>query len=158
MNKKLVLFLVGCITMVSACNENKAPGSENVTNDTMHRSSTEIANPLAGCYTMITGKDTALLQLDVMDSTIAGKLQYQRFEKDDNTGELTGIIRGSQIIADYIFNSEGRRSVRDVVFLIKGDSLFEGYGEIKMIGDTARFLNPNDLKYLPGAFTKVACK
>ena len=48
-------------------------------------------------------------------------------------------------------------SAREVAFVIKGDSSFEGYGEITAKGDTAKFAHIRQLKYMTVPFVKVDC-
>ena len=38
---------------------------------------------------------------------------------------------------------------------MKGDSLFEGYGEIMVTGDSAKFVDTNQLKFMTDPFVKV---
>ena len=106
---------------------------------------------------MIQGKDTATLDLVVAGLKVSGNLQYRRFEKDNNAGTMSGTLRDSLIRAYYTFQSEGMTSVREVVFLISDSSLLEGYGEIGVKDDTAKFLNLSDLKFLPTPFVKTDC-
>ena len=155
MNK---ISLFTCIIFFISCNDNN---NEKAVTEQDSADSTPVvvkpASTLGGCYLMVQQKDTAMLKFDMLDSTISGKLQYKRFEKDRNDGNVNGILRDNLIIADYTFQSEGRTSVRQVVFSIKADSLFEGYGEIRVVGDTARFVDINNLKFLPAPFVKTDC-
>jgi len=145
--------------LIVSCTNNEdnkaAPVSDSLTNAAAD-SQTDL--PLSGCYSMIQQKDTATLNLIVQDSNLSGSLQYNRFEKDDNVGVIDGVVRDGLIIANYTFQSEGTSSVREVVFSIKGDSLFEGYGEIIVTADTARFVNSSQLKFMTIPFVKVDCK
>jgi hypothetical protein len=40
-------------------------------------------------------------------------------------------MKGDTLLADYFFLSEGTRSIRQVAFLKRGNSLLEGYGNIE---------------------------
>ncbi len=40
-------------------------------------------------------------------------------------------MKGDTIIAEYIFNSEGRSSIREIVLLRKDGKLYEGYGDVE---------------------------
>jgi hypothetical protein len=157
MKKILAVFTSLSISFVSCNNSetNEATSlSDSATND---KAVSKIALS-SGCYSMIQQKDTAILEVDVVvDTNLSGRLQYRRFEKDDNAGVIDGVIRDGLIIADYTFQSEGRSSVRQIVLQIKGDSLFEGYGEIKVNGDTARFVDVSQLKFMTTPFVKVDC-
>lgn len=111
------------------------------------------------CYAYIKGKDTARLTLITTGSISTGELNYKWFEKDKNTGSIEGEMRGDTLIAYYTFNSEGQQSVRQVVFLKKGNQFLEGFGEIEERDGKMQF---KDLKRVdfsnPIVFEKVDCR
>lgn len=148
----LSLSFVSCNN--SGNNNEATPVSDSVTSD----AGVSKAVLSSGCYSMIQQKDTALLNVTVLDTILSGRLQYRRLEKDDNDGVIDGVIRDGFLIANYTFESEGRTSVRQIVFSIKGDSLFEGYGEIIVEGDKARFANTDQLKFMTIPFIKIDCE
>jgi hypothetical protein len=84
-------------------------------------------------------------------------LYYKRFEKDKNEGVFNGVVKDSLIVANYTFASEGVHSVRETAFLINGDLLFEGYGEIMEQGASTKFVNLNKLNFLKNPFIKTSC-
>lgn len=47
--------------------------------------------------------------------------------------------------------------MREVAFSNRNDSLFEGYGELLVKNDTAKFVNISRLKFMEKPFVKVAC-
>lgn len=47
--------------------------------------------------------------------------------------------------------------MREVTFLVRSDSLFEAYEKIVVKCDTAKFVNPGQLKLLGVAFVAGAC-
>jgi hypothetical protein len=83
------------------------------------------------CYANFKNKDKVLISFTVMDSLVTGDLAYRYYEKDENKGTVNGIMRGDTIIAEYTFESEGIMSVREVVFLKKGNTLVEGFGDVE---------------------------
>lgn len=86
---------------------------------------------LRECYQGILGKDTITMNLELRGNEVtSGQLHYNFFEKDDNQGELTGLIVGDTLKAAYTFMSEGAATVREVVFLKKGKNYLEGYGAV----------------------------
>ncbi len=111
------------------------------------------------CYTYIKGKDTARLSLITTGIVSTGELDYKWFEKDKNMGAIEGEMHGDTLIANYTFSSEGKQSVRQVVFLKKGDQFLEGFGDVEEKNGKTQF---KDLKKLdfsqPITFEKVACK
>lgn len=153
--KRLLLI---SIVFIAACNSQTESTSEN-TADTL-KNSTETSVPsLNGCYTSTLKKDTATLKIDENGSAVSGELTYNRFEKDSNKGVFKGEIKDSLIIGDYTFQSEGKSSVRQVVFKISGANLIEGYGDIDVKGDTATFKNISGLNYqMESPFVKTDCQ
>ncbi|MDQ8004744.1 MAG: hypothetical protein REI64_08100 [Pedobacter sp.] len=111
------------------------------------------------CYTYIKGRDTAQLTLITTGVVSTGELNYKWFEKDRNMGSIEGEMRGDTLVANYTFNSEGKKSVRQVVFLKKGDQFLEGFGEVEEKDGKTQF---KDLKRVdfsnPIVFERVACK
>ena len=119
--KKVVLF-VCLITILSACN-NTTPTAQENTPDPNAKNTT--------CYYSVQGKDSAYLKLVSMGTSVAGILNYIPYEKDKNTGTISGELHGDTIIADYKFMSEGMESVRQVVLLKRGHTLVEGFGDVE---------------------------
>ncbi|MBC7615221.1 MAG: hypothetical protein H7202_04070 [Pedobacter sp.] len=111
------------------------------------------------CYTYTKNKDTASLMLIISGRIITGELHYQLFEKDSNKGIIKGEMRGDTLVADYIFNSEGKQSTRQVAFLRKNGKLIEGSGEVTEKNGKVYFRSTSDLKFGDAIeFTKVSCK
>ena len=159
MTKRMMNTLtIAAIVILFACSDDNTTAPDESDDSALNTSIQPVPVTLSGCYSSTTGRDSATLTLEVADSVVTGKLDYNRFEKDDNRGDLRGVIRGNHVVADYTFTSEGKRSVRELILLIKGDSLLEVYGEIVVSGDSARFKNPATIEYMPQAFVKVACK
>jgi hypothetical protein len=77
------------------------------------------------CYEKAIGKDTIQLTLMYQDSIATGKLVYNFFEKDKNTGEFKGIVDQGIIRGKYIFFSEGVESSRPVIFKVTKEQAFE---------------------------------
>lgn len=112
-----------------------------------------------GCYRMIIGQDSALMKLELRGAdSVVGMLQYNRFEKDDNTGLFVGKVDNNKVVGWYNFQSEGVITVRQVIFKIVGDKLAEGYGDVEASSDTAFFSYPQTLNYEEGhPFQKINC-
>lgn len=159
MNKMHLVFAAWVFVLMISCNGSEDTGSGIVTDTvtTNENTATAETRSLSGCYSMIQGKDTATLNINVSDSNVSGKLRYKLFEKDQNDGIINGVLKDDRIVAKYTFQSEGMSSVREVVFSIKNDSLLEGYGETVVKNDTARFVNTTELAFMKNPFIKVAC-
>jgi hypothetical protein len=112
-------FIVLTVLSASCRNENH---TQQVTNtDTTADASS------ASCYSYTSGKDTVALHLTMHGNAISGDLIYNFYEKDRNTGTISGSMHGDTLIADYTFMSEGMESVRKVAFLKTGANLLEGH-------------------------------
>ena len=116
------------------------------------------ATASAACYIMANGKDTATMQMTVSGPAVSGTLMFNLFQKDKNKGEFSGIMQDTLIVGNYTFESEGMTSVREVVFKLKDDQLYEGYGEVIEKDNGVSFTDITKLKYQPVPFTKVRCK
>jgi hypothetical protein len=111
------------------------------------------------CYQSINNKDTVLLDLTVADKAVSGNLQYNFFGKDKNKGTFSGEMRGDTILVNYIFTSEGTTSTRQVIFLKKGNTLVEGYGEMEEKGNKMIFKNINTIDFSKSIVLKqIDCK
>ncbi len=87
------------------------------------------------------------MQLRIDGEELTGFLDYKFAEKDANKGTLAGEMKGDTIIADYTFDSEGLRSVRELVLLKKDGKLYEGYGPVKEDKGKMVFIDRSKLKF-----------
>ena len=113
------------------------------------------------CYSAIIKKDTIAMTLNIKgDQLISGKLSYNFYEKDKSFGTLIGKIKGDTLFADYAFMSEGLATVRQVVFLKKGNAYVEGFGDV--VDDNKGKVTFKDTKQLKFdgniVLSKVDCK
>jgi len=84
------------------------------------------------CYQAVIEKDTITLTVAINDvNQFEGELDYSYYQKDKSFGTLLGNVKGDTIFADYTFQSEGKTSVRELVFLKKdSNTIVEGHGEV----------------------------
>jgi len=128
MKKSVLAIAVALVIMVSCKKEAK----EEVVMPTVQDEMPVEEPAVKECYLAIIKKDTISLNLTVKDSSLEqGELHYNFFEKDKNQGTLSGTFKGDTLFADYTFMSEGKSSVREVVFLKKGNIFIEGYGDVE---------------------------
>jgi thioredoxin-related protein len=160
--RKLILTLIAVSSILAACNSEEKRGD--VTDSSVARpadaSVVEKAEAFSdGCYAYKKNRDTATLTLRVAGEEITGDLRYKLYEKDSNQGTIAGEIKGDTIIAEYDFNSEGVRSIREIVFLKKDGRLYEGSGEVETKGSKVLFKNRASLKFDEGLiFDPANCK
>ena len=151
---KKALFMVLAVTILFACRQKTVVLAGDTDPEEEMLSTTK-----QNCYQYIKGRDTASLNLTVTGKNASGDLAYSWFQKDKNTGTIDGRLHGDTIIANYKFMSEGKESIRQVVFLNQGDKLVEGVGEIKLEGNNTMYQDLSMLNF-DGTIVmrKVPCK
>lgn len=141
---RLFFFLVVSIGVCSSCNNTSE--TKDVT-DAKDNSAATSNTTTTQCYLGLPGKDSIFLQLHIDNDKVSGDLEYKRFQKDRNKGTIEGIFRGDTLLADYAFMSEGIISVREVIFLKKGDVLIEGFGDVEEKNKKMVFKNTGEVKF-----------
>ena len=122
-------------------------------------STTKIPENLDGCYEMIIASDTAFMKIEQNNNTVNGTLKYKRKDKDSNTGNIILNKISNRAEGYYTFESEGKTSVRQIIFKINNNSFAEAYGDIEMKSDTAVYKYPHALNFEEKhSFNKVDCK
>ncbi len=110
------------------------------------------------CYSYVTPRDTVYLHISRKNRNITGDLTYKLYEKDSNQGSLDGRIKGDTLLAEYTFNSEGRSSIREVIFLKKGESYVEGFGPVTEKEGKMTFQDHKNITFINGiTLTKTSC-
>jgi len=112
---------------------------------------------LSSCYESSSSKDTVFLSVFGSSKVITGALNYHYNEKDNNNGTIRGFMHGDTLIADYIFMSEGKASVRQVVFLKQGNDFIEGYGDAEERDGKMVFKDMNTISFTGLALHMVDC-
>jgi uncharacterized protein (UPF0333 family) len=155
--KTTILFMLIAAGMITGCNQ--PPASQSNTNDSTTAVTATVPASSTTCFIKAIGKDTVLLQLVVNDSLVTGQLSYNFYEKDKNTGNITGKIKDNIIRATYHFMSEGQQNVREVTFKLSGNQVFEGVPDSFGKGG-APFFNGSDaaLKFDSVPFETKACE
>ena len=154
-------FLIAVV--IASCNTGTTTkdNMQDLASDTTKNTSTKDNTKfdfLTGCYQNVLNGDTAFLKLNVHEFIVHGTLNYKHALKDSNEGTFSGVIRGEIIVIHYNFQSEGKTSMREIAFKIKGDQLVEGFGDILMKGDSAVFENVASLNFQDAqTFSKIAC-
>lgn len=160
--KQAKLWLLSGL-LVTACNN--GGGKEIAAKDSPTDTVTTTLNTLktadttlSGCYSLISRRDTANLQLDVKGTTANGALSYNIYQKDRNDGSFQGDVSGNILKGWYLFRSEGMMSVREVSWKISGKHLWPGMGDMIQRNDTMLFAHPDQLHYDSSrVFVKVKC-
>jgi hypothetical protein len=123
---KKYLVLITLVAGLISCKNDKEP-AEPVMPDEV-----PVETPVTQeCFEGVTKNDTIRLVVRMKgEAFVDGTLAYHFYEKDSSDGTLAGEIVGDTLYADYTFQSEGKMSVREVVFLRNGKIFTEGYGDL----------------------------
>ena len=152
------LFLFFATFAATSCHQPKQSTETTTVKDTLKLVENKIMIPSSACYSSTNGKDTFKLKVEVFPNVVTGKLSYKFYEKDSNKGEFDGHFYGDTLLADYKFMSEGKLSIRQVIFLIKDGVATEGYGNMEAKEGKMVFKNVKDIIFGKGLIlNKIEC-
>lgn len=145
-------FLAMATGLLGACNsENSdkktADSTELIAEDTTFTATKPAEGNSTECYTYTKNRDTVTMKLNIAGEEYTGELDYRFFEKDKSKGTFAGEMKGDTLIAEYTFDAEGMRSVREVVFLKKDGNLVEGFGDVEEKGAKVMFKDRSKLAF-----------
>lgn len=150
-----------CLLIVlglAACQDSSRP-TDNTQSNTLSAPSLPATAEGPQCYTRITGKDTAFLELNIQGDSVRGKLAYRNFEKDSSEGTVRGTRQGNFIDVQYTFNSEGMTSVRRIIFKQTDDRVYEGLANaFDKEGNPLYDSDRNKIRFDQAAFTPGDCR
>lgn len=154
---KNAAFLLICTLGLVACQSNTDSATTSTPEDPDPLKQQELTEK---CYSYTSNSDTIWLQLtNSGSSAVSGALVYNLHEKDKNTGTISGEMRGDTLFADYTFQSEGSKSVREVAFLKKGNTMVEGYSDVEEQDGRMTFRNRSKLTFgCATVLTETACE
>lgn len=121
---KTASFIIIALALLTSCGSQP----EKTEQQTTTREKVKDEVPMT-CYQYASQGDTVDLKLVHLGDSYSGSLVYLFKEKDRNMGTIQGVMRGDILVADYTFNSEGTKSIRQVAFKKVGNTYVEGYGE-----------------------------
>lgn len=142
MNKLILLLFFIAFTN---CN-NKPKDTKNVSSPIENTESGDSEALLeVGCYTYKGNNSSIIFEITQLNKFVTGNLQYHLAEKDKNIGTFEGVLIDDILLGDYIFESEGSTSKREVIFKIINHQLIEGYGA--MDEDGICFVNTDHVTF-----------
>ena len=153
--KKLIIipFLILAFASCTNSKENKASSEEKPSTAAKEKSSNLLHT---GCYTYNANNNSIKFRVKEVGKKVKGDLSYALNGKDANTGTFTGTLKVNKLIGSYTFNSEGKKSTREVAFLVKNNRLIEGYGPLNETG--TKFKDKEAIKYTSKMpLTKTGC-
>jgi hypothetical protein len=143
--KNIVVLLLVVFFLVS-CKYNDDKISEKTLATTLQK----------GCYVYNENGNIISMEIIKIENEITGNLIYNLRGKDINEGTFVGSVSDDKLIGQYTFSSEGNKSTREVAFLIKGNQLIEGFGELNEPGSA--FKDKNIINYNSNMpLTKMDC-
>ena len=141
-----VAFLIFTVCTFIACTESlntsKPSTNELAQNEKKNKA---LKEQLKGLYSYQGNRSSIIFEITETEDQVFGKLIYSIAEKDKNSGMFSGQLIGNKIIGDYVFQSEGKESTRQVAFALKDKQLIEGYGLMNERGDA--FMDTSKIDY-----------
>ena len=148
--KNKIYFLALIVFIFAACkNQSKTTVEAKLAN--------KITEPFT-CYSYSKDNNNVMMQISIVDNIVKGDLLIEYYQKDKNKGKIIGEMKGDTLYAEYTFKSEGLNSIREVVFLKKGNEFKEGFGDIEEKSGKMVFKNKSTIKFensMP--LTKIKC-
>ncbi|MES2329621.1 MAG: hypothetical protein V4539_08465 [Bacteroidota bacterium] len=118
------LLRLSCVCIVFACCSNPSEAPKETT------TVSAVPSGNTHCYLYNDSSNIISLRATFQNDSISGALTYDIDQKDKNSGTIVGVVQGDLLVADYTFVSEGKSSVRQVVFKKTGSTLTGGVGEM----------------------------
>ena len=141
--KNIALLLVILFSAIQ-CKNKEAEKVENPKIETPVVNEIKLNND---CYVYDANGSKIILEITNSTNEISGNLDYQLKEKDSNKGTFKGTLTNDILLLNYIFQSEGKESSREIAFKVKDNQLIEGFGEIVTEGTNAKFKDVKTLDF-----------
>jgi len=127
MKTRLLILGLSGILIVSCKNNKEEDTTKNQSVVESQQPEDKEEIPVKMCYLYASENDTISLNIEKLEEDISGSLVYMLHEKDINRGEISGTMKGDTLFADYEYMSEGKNSVRPVMFLKRDNQFIEGF-------------------------------
>jgi hypothetical protein len=166
---KLRFLPIAALLLLAACSD--TPRNTDNSNSELRNSGYDVASTdsnmtaapapftdeVTRCYLYAKGGDTISMKVSQTGQTINGDLQFHFSEKDNSDGYIQGEMQKDTLVADYTFKAEGSVSVRQVVFLKRGDGFVMGSGEVQNAGNKEFFKDLSKAKFDNIVLQRVDC-
>lgn len=126
---KIQQFL--CIVLAALASCNQASETKTTKKDSIVEEEVKIMVPEGGCYAYMKNGDSIWLKVELFPNVATGVLTYHLSGKDKNVGTFDGRLLGDTLVADYTFRSEGKVTVRQIVFKLSATQAREAYGKMR---------------------------
>jgi hypothetical protein len=145
--KFILLITVCCLLVFLACQPKTGTQGQSEAIDSTTIQAQAGPEPGATCYQKIINQDTFRLKVILTDGKAAGTLAYRFKEKDSSHGNLAGAMSGDTLFAIFDYMVKGKRSKREVAFLLSPTMAMEGYGFLEEQEEIMRFTSRKDLQF-----------
>jgi len=110
------------------------------------------------CYLYTHEKDSIKLNFTRNGNMIEGTLHFKNYQIDGSSGTIDGKFYGDTLWVVYDFFSEGMHSIKDEVFLQKGDTLIRGFGEYEQMVEKHQYNDKASINFKNGqSFLPLSC-
>jgi len=143
MMKNLIPFC--CVIVIGLFQSCKTGNSSTTQKDTVFTTSN---------YMAIDGKDTALMNLEISNEIVKGKLILKLYNKEDNDGFVSGAFKNDTLFVDYSFRVGNKKIVykNPLAFLKKDGLLTLGVGKMENMFGRTYFRKDIPIDFYEGRF------
>ena len=157
MKKIHLLLLPMAILMIFSCNRNQKLADQNNQDTVGLGDKLEVASPK--CYQAVNNADSAFLKIGEVNGEIKGELSFNFAQKEDTNGTVVGAFKGDTLFVDYNYTLKGVTYKNPQAFLLKGDQLMQGKGELSIYLGRTTFNKDTPIDFTEGfVFNLAECK
>jgi len=153
---KIHKFSFIVLAAIASCNQASEPNT--VPRDSIAPEEVKIMVPEGGCYAYMKNGDSIWLKVELFPNVATGVLTYHLSGKDKNVGTFDGRLLGDTLVADYTFRSEGKVTVRQIVFKLSAAQAREAYGKMRDYEGKMIYDDPSAIDFSKGlSLDSVSC-
>ena len=149
----LILALAGLLVIIQAfysCSSDPSTSIPNQSGNTI---------PGTTCFQRFDGLDTVHLAISQSADSITGTMDYYFSAKENIKGTLKGSRNGDTIFALYTYESRDYRAIRELAFLIEGETVTQVNGPQTLRNGKMVFVSKDKIEFGVGTIMKrVDCK
>ncbi len=141
-----------CLIVLASCNSNTktSESKDSVEKFTMEN---------ASCFKAISNTDSATLNYDQNGKKVVGELAFNFKNKENTKGTIIGEFKGDTLFVDYTFKVNGKEYKNPQVFLMQGNNLLQGAGELEVYVGRTYFKKSVPINFKNGfVFEPTNCK
>jgi hypothetical protein len=133
--------------MFSACNSSPSTSHAEETPATPAPQAVAPTPAERRCFAHSKNDDLIGLTIDVRGQQFTGNLAYALDGFDRTSGTLEGSFHADTLFADYTYNFNGKRVVREIAFLYRNNELKEAQSDVVERNGRMEFRNKSKLKF-----------